>query len=266
MKTASPGWASTPSRPEITVVLADDQDLVRTSMRLMLETERDLRVVGEAADGEEAVTLTRQLRPDVVIMDVRMPRVDGIEATRQLSGDVSPPAILILTTFDTDEFLFGALHAGASGFVLKHDTVQAFIEAVRAVARGDGFVSPGPTARLIRASRERQPPSRPSTSIHLLTPREYDVLALLGLGLTNNQIGRCLAIESSTAKTHVQRILAKLNVGTRVQAALIAHEFGLTRPPQRTSSEASTSPEHHRPPARGPRLPPAREDESVRRR
>ncbi|MDN3028418.1 response regulator transcription factor [Streptomyces sp. S.PB5] len=209
----------------ISVLLADDQDLVRTSMRMMIDVEPDLVVVAEASDGVAAVELAARLRPDVVVMDVRMPRLDGVAATRQIMAQADPPAILALTTFDLDEYLFGTLQAGATGFVLKDDPAATLLDGIRAVARGDGFVSPGPTRRLIaRAS---------SHSIGIvtlpdgLTPREREVLALVGHALSNAQIARRLRVEESTVKTHVQKLLAKLDVRTRVEAALIASRAGL---------------------------------------
>jgi len=209
----------------VSVLLADDQDMVRTSMRIMIDVEADLEVVGEAADGDRTVELAERLRPDVVVMDIRMPRTDGVEATRRITARPDSPAVLALTTFDLDEYLFGVLGAGAAGFVLKHDPAATLLEGIRAVARGEGFVSPGPTLRLITrvANDAPVPPALPDT----LTPRERDVLALLGHALSNTQIARRLHIEESTVKTHVQSVLSKLGVRTRVQAALLASRAGL---------------------------------------
>jgi DNA-binding NarL/FixJ family response regulator len=209
----------------VSVLLVDDQDLVRTSMRMMIDVEPDLVVVGEAVGGEDAVRLAARLRPDVVVMDIRMPYLDGVEATRRIMSGTGPPAVLALTTFDLDEYLFGALRAGAAGFVLKDDTAATLLEGIRAVARGDGFVSPGPTRRLITrvAGVDTDPVTLPGD----LTPRELEVLVLLGHAMSNVQIARRLCIEESTVKTHVQNLLTKLDVRTRVQAALIASRAGL---------------------------------------
>lgn len=207
----------------VSILLADDQDMVRTSMRIMIDVEPGLEVIGEAADGHQAVELAARLRPDVVVMDIQMPTMNGVEATRRITGLPDPPAVLALTTFDLDEYLFGILRAGAAGFVLKHDPAATLLEGIRAVARGEGFVSPGPTLRLISRVTDDAPTPLP----HTLTPRELDVLALLGEALSNTQIARKLRIEESTVKTHVQSVLTKLDVRTRVQAALLAHRAGL---------------------------------------
>ncbi|MFD5228712.1 response regulator [Streptomyces qaidamensis] len=209
----------------VSVLLADDQELVRASMRMMIDVEADLVVVAEAADGEAAVELAARLRPDVVVMDVRMPRLDGVEATRRIMAQAGPPAILALTTFDLDEYLFGTLQAGARGFVLKDDPAATLLDGIRAVARGDGFVSPGPTRRLI--ARAAGHGIGLATLPDGLTPREREVLALVGHALSNAQIARRLRVEESTVKTHVQKLLAKLDVRTRVEAALIASRAGL---------------------------------------
>ncbi|MET8975830.1 response regulator transcription factor [Streptomyces sp. NPDC004539] len=210
----------------VSILLADDQDMVRTSMRIMIDVEPDLEVVGEAADGRHAVELTARLRPDVVVMDIQMPHLNGVDATRRIMDLPGPPAVLALTTFDLDEYLFGILRAGAAGFVLKHDPATTLLEGIRAVARGEGFVSPGPTRRLITRVTHDDPAPLPDT----LTPRERDVLTLLGHALSNTQIARELHIEDSTVKTHVQSILTKLRLRTRVQAALLANRSGLTTP------------------------------------
>jgi len=213
----------------VSILLADDQDMVRTSMRIMIDVEPDLEVVGEAADGTVAVELAARLRPDVVVMDIQMPHTDGVTATRQIMSRPEPPAILALTTFDLDEYLFGVLRAGAAGFVLKHDPATTLLDGIRAVARGEGFVSPGPTRRLITrvANDHTNPVQLPDD----LTPRERDVLTLLGHAMTNTQIARRLHIEESTAKTHVQNVLTKLGARTRVQAALLANRAGLVDGP-----------------------------------
>ena len=218
----------------VSVLLADDQDMVRTSMRIMIDVEADLEVVGEAADGHLAVELAARLRPDVVVMNIRMPHMDGVAATRQIMNRADPPAILALTTFDLDEYLFGVLRAGAAGFVLKRDPAATLLDGIRAVARGEGFVSPGPTRRLITrvAGGDADPVRLPDD----LTPRERDVLNLLGQAMSNTQIARKLHIEESTVKTHVQSVLTKLGVRTRVQAALLANRSGLVSGPGPTGT------------------------------
>jgi DNA-binding NarL/FixJ family response regulator len=199
--------------------------MVRTSMSMIISIEPDLTVVGEAADGQAAVEMAGQLHPDVVVMDIRMPRMDGVAATRQIVSRPNPPAVLALTTFDLDEYLFGALRAGAAGFILKKDSATTLLDGIRAVARGEGFVSPGPTRRLI--AQASGPSADPSVLPEGLTPREREVLALLGHALSNTQIARRLHIRESTVKTHVQSLLTKLDARTRIQAALIASRAGL---------------------------------------
>ncbi|TKK90414.1 response regulator transcription factor [Herbidospora galbida] len=196
----------------ITVLIADDHAAVRTGIRLVLEGASDIRVVGEAADGRAAVALAEEHRPDVVIMDIRMPRLDGIEATRQLAGLTE---ILVLTTFDLDEYVFGALRAGAAGFLLKNTDAATLVEAVRLVAGGDGLISPQVTRKLISAFARTRPAAMPDT----LTARERDVLSCLGRGLSNAEIARTLDIAEPTVKTHVSRVLAKLGLQSRAQAA-----------------------------------------------
>ncbi|MEV0151239.1 MULTISPECIES: response regulator transcription factor [unclassified Nonomuraea] len=200
----------------IRVVVADDHAAVRAGIALILGGVEDIEVVGEAADGEEAVALARQMRPDVVLMDVRMPRLDGISATRELAGVAD---VLILTTFDVDEYVFGALRAGAAGFLLKNTDADGLVEAVRVVARGDGLISPTVTRRLISAFAELPPP-RDRQAVAGLTPREREVLACVARGLSNAEIAKELDMAEATTKTHVSRVLNKLGLRSRVQAAI----------------------------------------------
>lgn len=204
----------------IRVLVADDHAAVRAGIVMILDGVDDIEVVGEAADGVEAVALTGETRPDVVLMDVRMPRMDGITATKELTGVAD---VLILTTFDIDEYVFGALRAGAAGFLLKNTDADALIDAVRLVARGDGLISPGVTRRLISAFAE-QAPRREQADTTVLTPREREVLACVGRGMSNAEIARALDMAEATTKTHVSRVLNKLNLRSRVQAAIYYSE------------------------------------------
>ncbi|MGI5329165.1 response regulator [Actinomadura nitritigenes] len=221
----------------IEVLVADDQAAVRAGLVLILGAAPDVRVVGEAADGERAVELARELRPDVVLMDVRMPRLDGISATRQIAGFAD---VLVLTTFDLDEYVFGALRAGAAGFLLKDVDADRLVEAVRTVAAGDGIIAPQVTRRLIGAFAARPEPLAPGpAAIAELTPREREVLACLGEGLSNGEIARRLAMAETTTKTHVSRILGKLGLRSRVQAAILAQELAASGPPASSGGAAA---------------------------
>jgi DNA-binding NarL/FixJ family response regulator len=214
----------------ISVVIADDQRLVRAGFRVILAGEPDISVVGEASDGVEAVELARTLRPAVVLMDIRMPRLDGLAATGQIlsSGD---SRVLILTTFDADEYIYEALRMGASGFLLKDAPPDQLIGAVRCIAAGDALIDPSITRRLIgRFARAVRPPERQPTRLKDLTQRELDVLMLVARGLTNAEIAAELVVEESTIKTHVSRILMKLGLRDRVQAVVVAYESGLVVP------------------------------------
>ncbi|WP_157930423.1 response regulator [Glycomyces xiaoerkulensis] len=213
----------------IRVVVADDQEHVRTGLRMLLETQPDLEVVGEAADGMEAVELVRRLRPDVALLDIRMPRLDGIEATSLLAGPhvVDPVAVVVITTFDLDEYVHGALRAGAKGFLLKDAGPRLIGEGVRAAANGDALISPRVTLRLLEEFS--RPARRVREPVEPLTDREEDVLALLAVGLTNLEIGRRLYLSLGTVKTHIGGILTKLDLRNRVEAAMWAYETGRAR-------------------------------------
>nr|WP_221473116.1 response regulator transcription factor [Planomonospora venezuelensis] len=202
-------------------MVADDHAAVRAGIVLILDGHDDIEVVGEASDGEQAVEMAARERPDVVLMDIRMPRLDGISATRELSGIAD---VLILTTFDLDEYVFGALRAGAAGFLLKNTDADALVDAVRVVARGDGLISPSVTRRLISAFGEAVPRRTPH-DVGSLTPREREVLACVGRGLSNAEIARELDMAEATTKTHVSRVLNKLGLRSRVQAAILAQEL-----------------------------------------
>ena len=213
----------------IRVVIADDQPLVRTGLRMIVGSEPGLEVVGEAADGSEAVDLCREVTPDVVLMDVRMPGVDGIEATRLIGGLDAPPRVLVLTTFDADDLVFEALRAGASGFLLKDASEDRLVAAIRVVADGGSLFAPTVTRRLIEEfTRQRQRSSAPQLAA--LTERETEVLRLVARGLSNSEIAAESFVTENTVKTHVARVLAKLGVRDRVQAVVAAYEAGLVRP------------------------------------
>jgi DNA-binding NarL/FixJ family response regulator len=215
----------------VSVLLADDDKLTRTGLRLIIESDPDLSVVGEAADGLEAIDLARALRPEVVVMDIRMPGMDGLEATRQIVQEVGDgPRILILTTFELDEYVFGALRAGASGFLLKRSSPEVLIEGIKVVAAGDGLLAPSVTRRLIQEfARQPDPPAPPVAPLEMLTRREREVLALVGAGLSNGELAARLYISEATVKTHVKRILMKLGLRDRIQAVVLAYETGLVR-------------------------------------
>jgi DNA-binding NarL/FixJ family response regulator len=215
----------------IGVLLADDDELTRTGLRLIIESDRDLTVVGEAGDGQEAVHLARALRPDVVLMDIRMPAVDGLEATRRIvEGAGEGPRVLILTTFELDEYVFGALRAGASGFLLKRSSPEVLIEGIKVVAAGDGLLAPSVTRRLIQEfARQPGAAAPPPAPLGTLTQREREVLALVGGGLSNGEVAARLYISQATVKTHVKRILMKLGLRDRIQAVVLAYEAGLVQ-------------------------------------
>ncbi|MEU8242004.1 response regulator transcription factor [Actinoplanes missouriensis] len=219
----------------ISVVLADDQALVRAGFRALLDAEPDIAVVGEAADGVQAVELVRSKRPDVVLMDIRMPGVDGLEATRRIASDAELAAtrVVILTTFELDEYVFEALRTGASGFLVKDTEPVELLRAVRVVAAGEALLSPSVTRRVIggfMAGTGRGPAPEPPSQLEQLTEREKEVMVLVAEGLTNDEIAGRLMISPATAKTHVSRTMIKLGARDRVQLVVLAYEFGLIRP------------------------------------
>lgn len=224
----------------IRVVVVDDQAVIRTGLRTILEHETDLTIVGEASNGAEAVAVVSASRPDVVLMDVRMPEVDGIEATRRILAGATPapPAVLVLTTFDDDEYVFGALQAGAAGFLLKDAGPDALVAAVRTVAAGDGLVDPSVTRRLVERWVELEATSaatsRPVPApVGSLSSREREILVGLARGRTNRELADDLIVSEATVKTHVSNLLTKLGVRSRVQAVVLAYETGMVRPGDR---------------------------------
>jgi DNA-binding NarL/FixJ family response regulator len=217
---------------DISIVVADDQALVRAGLSGILESQPGITVCGEAADGSEAIELVRRLDPDVVLMDIQMPGVDGLEATRRLLRDSAAerPAVLMLTTFDLDAYVYDALRAGASGFLLKDTPPEDLVAAVRVVARGDALIAPGVTKRLIEQFARSAPAATSSDALAELTPREAEVLALVASGMSNGEIADELVLSNATVKTHVKRILSKLDLRDRVQAVVLAYEVGLVYP------------------------------------
>ncbi|GAA5209097.1 response regulator [Microbacterium kyungheense] len=219
----------------ISVLIADDQAMVRAGFAALLDAQDDIRVVGQAADGAQAVTLAARTDPDVVLMDVRMPELDGIAATRRILGPSYPaahvPRILMLTTFDIDDYVYDALEAGASGFLLKDALPEDLVHAVRVVAGGDALLAPSVTRRMIEHFAARRPrASRAAAGLHELTEREREVLTLIGRGRSNGEIATELFISEQTVKTHVGKVLAKLGARDRVQAVIFAYDAGLVEP------------------------------------
>lgn len=216
----------------IRVVLADDQALLRAGIRALLDAEDDIEVVGEASDGAEAVQVVRRTAPDVVLMDIRMPRTDGLAATRTIveGADTSGTRVVVLTTFDLDEYVFEAVRIGASGFLVKDTEPEELLRGIRAVASGDALLSPGVTRRLIGEFATRSRPSAAPAVLDALTEREREVVALVGEGLSNDEIAGRLFLSPATAKTHVSRAMVKLHVRDRAQLVVLAYESGLVRP------------------------------------
>ncbi|QIY93018.1 response regulator [Streptomyces sp. S1D4-11] len=218
----------------VRVVLADDQPLVRSGLRVLMADHPDLEVVGEAATGAEAVQLVRNVSPDVVVMDIRMPGMDGIEATRQVTAGPATTRVLMLTTFDEDDHVYGALRAGASGFVVKDMELDDILAAIRVVAAGDALIAPSVTRRLIAdfVGRPVAAPERPPRPVEGLTDREWEVLTLVGRGRSNTEIAEELFITVATAKSHVSRLFTKLGARDRVHLVITAYEVGLVKPPR----------------------------------
>jgi DNA-binding NarL/FixJ family response regulator len=215
----------------VRVVIADDQGMVRSGFTTLLNSEPDIEVIGEAANGQEAITRATQLRPDVMLMDVRMPVLDGLQATRQITAMAEAPKVLVLTTFDLDDYVYQALRWGASGFLLKDASAAELAAAVRIVAAGDALLSPGVTRRLIAEFARMGAPRSPTRkTLDSLTERESEVLALVARGLSNAEIASRLVVAEQTVKTHVSRILMKLGLRDRTQAVVLAYETGLVEP------------------------------------
>jgi DNA-binding NarL/FixJ family response regulator len=224
----------------VRVLLVDDQSLIRTGFRMILDAEEDIEVVGESADGTQAIDSVKRLKPDVVLMDIRMPEMDGIEATRRIVGDPDaerPVRVLMLTTFDLDEYVYDALRAGASGFLLKDVPADQLVSGIRLVAEGDSLLAPSVTRRLIEEfSKTQRADAPPPASFDELTARELEVLKLIARGMSNAEIAAELIVSETTVKTHVTRVLLKLGVRDRVQAVVTAYESGLVAPGARPAS------------------------------
>ncbi len=232
--------APAPGVPPIRVLVVDDQSLVRAGFRMILEAEPDLVVVGEASNGEEALREVAQCVPDVVLMDVRMPGLDGIEATRRIfaTRDRPPTRVIMLTTFDMDEYVYAALQAGASGFVLKDIPPEELVEGIRIVMSGESLLSPTITRRMIEVYLAHPPARTPLPALDGLTPREREILALLGAGQSNAEIAEGLVVSETTVKTHVARVLMKLGLRDRVQAVIFAYEAGVVSLGQRPAEHS----------------------------
>jgi DNA-binding NarL/FixJ family response regulator len=217
---------------QVRLVIADDQALVRAGLATLLDSQPDLVVVGQAGDGHEAVRLTREFRPDVVLMDIRMPGLDGLSATRQIVGGAQPggPRVIVLTTYDLDEYVYEALRAGACGFLLKHAPPEELLLGVRAAADGGALLSPTVTARLLAEFASRRPANTEPAELDRLTPREREVLDLVVRGMSNGEIARTLVVSHSTVKTHLAHVLDKLGLRDRIQAVVYGYEHGLVEP------------------------------------
>ncbi|WP_367040372.1 response regulator transcription factor [Streptomyces sp. Je 1-332] len=226
--------AARPAAPAVRVLLADDQPLVRAGLRVLMADTPDIEVVGEAGTGTEAVRMARDLRPDVVVMDIRMPGMDGIEATRLITAELGQTRVLVLTTFDDDDYVYGALRAGASGFLVKDMALEDILGAIHVVAAGEGLIAPSVTRRLIAefAARPDPAPRADRRTVDGITDRECEVLTLVGRGLSNAEIAAELFITVATVKAHVARLFTKLDSRDRVQLVIIAYEVGLVSPPR----------------------------------
>ncbi|MEV4997111.1 response regulator transcription factor [Streptomyces niveus] len=216
----------------VRVVLADDQPLIRSGLRVLIADHPDLDVVGEAGTGAQAVRLVRELRPDVVVMDIRMPGMDGIEATGLITAGPESARVVVLTTFDDDEYVYAALRAGASGFLIKDMSLEGILSAIRVVAAGEALIAPSVTRRLIEEFAARPEPAPPARAVAGITGREREVLVLVGRGMSNSEIAERLVISVATAKAHVARLFSKLEARDRVQLVIIAYEMGLVAPPR----------------------------------
>lgn len=221
----------------IDVLIADDEAIVRDGLRVIIELAEDLRVVGEASDGAEAVQLARDLNPDIALLDIRMPTMDGIEATRMILDAPNPPRVLVLTTFDRNEYVYEAMKAGASGFLLKDTRRAQLVDAIRVVVAGEQLVAPSITRRLIEEFCRRPGPDERPRVLDQLTGRELEVLTLVARGLTNAEIAAALVVAQTTVKTHIARILSKLGLRDRSQAVVVAYETGLVQPGQAKRAE-----------------------------
>ncbi|WP_405801330.1 response regulator [Streptomyces sp. NBC_01506] len=217
----------------VRVVLADDQPLIRSGLRVLIADHPDLDVVGEAGTGAQAVQLVRELRPDVVVMDIRMPGMDGIEATGLITAGAGSARVVVLTTFDDDEYVYAALRAGASGFLIKDMSLEGILSAIRVVAAGEALIAPSVTRRLIEEFAARPEPAPPARAVTGITGREREVLVLVGRGMSNTEIAGQLVISVATAKAHVARLFSKLDARDRVQLVIMAYEMGLVSPPPR---------------------------------
>jgi DNA-binding NarL/FixJ family response regulator len=219
----------------IAVAIADDQPLVRAGLQMLIDAADGMHLVAEATNGREAIESVRRTRPDVVLMDIRMPAFDGIEATRQITtASDHPPRIIILTTFDLDDYVYGALRAGASGFLLKDVSPEHLVQAIRTVANGDGLLSPAVTTRIIEAFVQGSTHAPVPAAISELTPRELEIFTLIARGLSNSDIAETLVLSNATVKTHVTKIFSKLGLRDRVQAVVLAYETAIIRPGQHT--------------------------------